>query len=238
MRKGGPLACQKKHDLSTGGKDSHVNTGAHVKQSSLNPGNGVGNTRLNIWEVLLNKLCDSNEPHHGWEQTMAHSSPSPGSPQPGLGGPREHPAMALPGQNEEHGCQFWHRSQKVPWRYKTGRPELQGTFRVVKTKTSRSGCPQQAEIWVAAQIPLTFNSHQQMPQQNSVCTSDFVCFPFLRRTKGKCCNLENHGEMELLLPRKSRLGTGRSWSGIREAKQECGSILLGITVILYCSFWT
>lgn len=44
--KRGPLAHQKKHDLSTGGKDSDVNTSAHAKQSILNPGKGAENSQV------------------------------------------------------------------------------------------------------------------------------------------------------------------------------------------------
>lgn len=42
----GSLACKKKHDLPTGGKDNVVNTNANIKQSSLNPGKRVGKSHV------------------------------------------------------------------------------------------------------------------------------------------------------------------------------------------------
>lgn len=186
--------------------------------------------RLNILEVLWDKLIMGQRwassalgVEGQWLTAVTPLSPHTALPG-GLQGGASHVSTGT--------------GAKLSWRYNTGGPELQVAFRVMEAKTSRLDCPQQTEIWVAAQTALPFDSCQQMPQQNSACACDFNPSAFHSSLERKCCNPESLGEMELLLPRKSRLGTDRPQSGIRDAKQEFVSVLPGITVILYCSFWT
>lgn len=73
-----PLACQKKPNLSTGGKDNNVNTSASIKQSSLNPGKAAGNSQVKYFGSSVEQTHDViTEPQHCWGGwTMASSSHS------------------------------------------------------------------------------------------------------------------------------------------------------------------
>lgn len=216
-----PLACQKKHNLSTGGKDNNVNTSASIKQSSLNPGKAAGNSQVKYFGSSVEQTHDvitvslSTAGVDGqWLAAVTAWEPTASS-----GRVQQEPAMALPGQNEGPAL--------------AQQPKCSLETQPCRSRAPKLGCPQHAEIWVAAQTPVLCNSHHQTPQQNSMCASDFNLSAF--HSSGEQKSL---GEMELLLPRKSRLGTDRPWRGIRDVKQECVSIWPGITLILYCSFWT
>lgn len=53
MRNGVHQHVRKKQDLSTGRKDNDVNTSASVKQSSLSPGKGVGNSQVKYFRSFV-----------------------------------------------------------------------------------------------------------------------------------------------------------------------------------------